>query len=677
MEIKTLELKDISGGALANALVYIYSPGTKTIVAGIVDGAEVPMNNPFRSGANGEIEVGAPEGEYDLVTTYRGRTYRLRLIFGPSTFIDADRVLFMRPEARAVQRTAEEKFLENGTPGDFGAVEDGVADDRQALIDAQSAAGVAKLEAGKSYNFGTLYTGEDDPDFIPEGRGELKWNNIPLNGYSVSFDIKNASIYSTPDSWFRATRAQSTNSPLYPPFAPPGRGAELTNIFNTVVSQGSKLQGAQATGAKVTQVTAYGSNIGLMPIEWLIVDAIGQDAMMFAQYAERCSAHGSENMVWAGATSQQFLIDTNNDWYRNIPPNEWTAENNELEAATPGIGIRIFNFNEWATSIADFGFNNTLGRDAGVGLMVGSFNNLFGYSAGGSLMKGSGNTFMGHNAGRNSVFSNDQVLIGMWTGNASSDGERNVFIGNHAGRVVNGPARSVVIGYGAARNASKITDSVIIGHGAADAAATEFIGKYVLANGAGLSSILATGNFTNKRMTIAAATYDEQRAPLQVKTGTTKSSGRTGDYPNALLVDGNPTAELVLEATSGTGFSTIRMVGHDGTGSVGEINYSQSGQNINFIANGASRWRVMGTGELRANTDNTNSICSTALRASNVFSRIYTIGTGSVQQLSGAGTPEGAITAVVGSTFQRSDGGALTSFYVKETGSGNTGWVAK
>lgn len=43
----------------------------------------------------------------------------------------------------------------------------------------------------------------------------------------------------------------------------------------------------------------------------------------------------------------------------------------------------------------------------------------------------------------------------------------------------------------------------------------------------------------------------------------------------------------------------------------------------------------------------------------------------------GAGTPEGAVAAAVGSIFLRNDGGAVTSFYVKESGTGNTGWVAK
>jgi hypothetical protein len=43
----------------------------------------------------------------------------------------------------------------------------------------------------------------------------------------------------------------------------------------------------------------------------------------------------------------------------------------------------------------------------------------------------------------------------------------------------------------------------------------------------------------------------------------------------------------------------------------------------------------------------------------------------------GAGTPEGSVTAVVGSLYTRTDGGANTTLYVKESGTGNTGWVAK
>lgn len=44
---------------------------------------------------------------------------------------------------------------------------------------------------------------------------------------------------------------------------------------------------------------------------------------------------------------------------------------------------------------------------------------------------------------------------------------------------------------------------------------------------------------------------------------------------------------------------------------------------------------------------------------------------------SGAGSPEGAVTAPVGSVYTRTDGGAGTTLYVKESGTGNTGWAAK
>jgi hypothetical protein len=43
----------------------------------------------------------------------------------------------------------------------------------------------------------------------------------------------------------------------------------------------------------------------------------------------------------------------------------------------------------------------------------------------------------------------------------------------------------------------------------------------------------------------------------------------------------------------------------------------------------------------------------------------------------GTGSPETVVTATVGHLYLRSDGGAGTTLYVKESGAGNTGWVAK
>ena len=53
----------------------------------------------------------------------------------------------------------------------------------------------------------------------------------------------------------------------------------------------------------------------------------------------------------------------------------------------------------------------------------------------------------------------------------------------------------------------------------------------------------------------------------------------------------------------------------------------------------------------------------------------WLVNDGDVQQWAGFGSPDGVITAPLGSTYQRKDGGAGTSFYVNENG--GTTWAAK
>lgn len=48
-----------------------------------------------------------------------------------------------------------------------------------------------------------------------------------------------------------------------------------------------------------------------------------------------------------------------------------------------------------------------------------------------------------------------------------------------------------------------------------------------------------------------------------------------------------------------------------------------------------------------------------------------------IEVMAGEGSPEGTITAAVGSLYLQTDGGALTVLWVKETGTSNTGWASK
>lgn len=245
------------------------------------------------------------------------------------------------------------RIYTNITPEDFGAVGDGVTNDLTALT-AASAFNSVVLRNDAVYYIGNATSSNFDPDFIAKGLGKIKWGARELDGYELKKELKSESIYLAPKSWHEATRGNSTISPAYPPYAPPGRGNDIYNKYNTVVSWRSSLNNPNL---KITAVTAYGANIGVRPDDWELTDVYGQDAMMFAKLSERNTALGSETMVWLGAPSRDYLVSTNHDWYRNTPPNEWTSDNNDIEAIKSGIGQEIYNFTEYPTNKSEVSHN--------------------------------------------------------------------------------------------------------------------------------------------------------------------------------------------------------------------------------------------------------------------------------------------------------------------------------
>jgi len=90
------------------------------------------------------------------------------------------------------------------------------------------------------------------------------------------------------------------------------------------------------------------------------------------------------------------------------------------------------------------------------------------------------------------------------------------------------------------------------------------------------------------------------------------------------------------------------------------------------------RLTISSDGNLRPGASNTQNFGTSSLRWADTYSVQFRPGSsGSVIWTSGANSPEGVVTAVVGSLYTRTNGGAGSTFYVKESGTGNTGWVAK
>lgn len=112
-----------------------------------------------------------------------------------------------------------------------------------------------------------------------------------------------------------------------------------------------------------------------------------------------------------------------------------------------------------------------------------------------------------------------------------------------------------------------------------------------------------------------------------------------------------------------------------------------TGDNIlQFLTNAAPRWEisVSGTGyALRPVANELYDLGGTTRRIRNGYiqsayvSTVFPGGSLTVRWTSGAGSPEGVVTGAIGSLYTRTDGGAGTTLYIKESGSGNTGWVAK
>jgi hypothetical protein len=116
-----------------------------------------------------------------------------------------------------------------------------------------------------------------------------------------------------------------------------------------------------------------------------------------------------------------------------------------------------------------------------------------------------------------------------------------------------------------------------------------------------------------------------------------------------------------VDVTDGTGTFRVQMLSN--VPNIGSF----SNHNVNLIANNVVRATVGTSGDF--SLANGNFVVSTSGKGVSL--------PGSITWTSGAGSPEGVVTAPIGSLYSRSDGGAGTSFYVKQSGTGNTGWVGK
>lgn len=159
-------------------------------------------------------------------------------------------------------------------------------------------------------------------------------------------------------------------------------------------------------------------------------------------------------------------------------------------------------------------------------------------------------------------------------------------------------------------------------------------------------------NATYRAFGLVNAAGDENRWTVR-KNGSTFSTGRSDIIP----FDSATTAGFNIYRTEDTATNTEGM-------RIGAETVSVNTFGVDVFASGTGTLRpfviaVNGTEKVRYDTD-----------AGFLVGQACRIRTGS-------GSPEGAVTGSVCDLFLRQNGGASSTLYIKESGSGNTGWVAK
>lgn len=188
------------------------------------------------------------------------------------------------------------------------------------------------------------------------------------------------------------------------------------------------------------------------------------------------------------------------------------------------------------------------------------------------------------------------------------------------------------------------------------------------------------------------AIWGQTRVALEVNTngvfvagGQTNAAGmKVGgalQVVGAIVTAGNvtcnradPSGIHVTGSFNGGGYISSTILGFYDSSDGSAINRIQFGGNAS--TNPSLQPVSQATPQIKVVSATTNAcdlVVSGAITATNGLLN----GTANVKWVVGTGSPENAVTAPVGSLFSRTDGGANTSLYVKESGSSSTGWVAK
>lgn len=150
-------------------------------------------------------------------------------------------------------------------------------------------------------------------------------------------------------------------------------------------------------------------------------------------------------------------------------------------------------------------------------------------------------------------------------------------------------------------------------------------------------------------------------------TQTNSSTSSAGNFTSA-----NAANSAVFISGVETGRGTLKIT-HTGTGT----DANAAGISIDLAGSGTAAQGIFIDATGGGTTGDLLDLRNNSVQLFKVKTNGYVqFGNGGPIVGFGTGSPEGVITGVRGSTWKRTDGGTGTTLYIKEAGTGNTGWVA-
>jgi hypothetical protein len=220
-------------------------------------------------------------------------------------------------------------------------------------------------------------------------------------------------------------------------------------------------------------------------------------------------------------------------------------------------------------------------------------------------------------------------------------------------------ATSVVIGDSAGGGCVSISGCVFVGNEAGNTGAASLGGVNAIGNTINLGG--NSGTAASNRVDVmgqSALRFNSATDTVVMGNGAATGVGGTPGQVNQSVILGSGAGANLGNGNTTTGNIII------GYGIAAPSASTNNYLNIGGVLKGS-----MSTGAF--------SLTTAAAGAASLAVASILPGAGTAIWTSGSGTPEGAVTAPVGSLFTRTNGGAGTTLYVKESGSGNTGWIGK